>query len=231
MGLTSNLYRKQVTRLFSARMKMILLGAFFLAVITLTHGADLKKDKGLTGGQVTKENRSRLKCPPLKTCPAQRVMGLTEVKFENGSAHATAEHEAPYNAASAFILGHEYGWINGEEILPSTIWYEFPVGQQVVPGRVSFRPRQECCLDFAPYVWEFVGSNDETCQRSGKWTVLCQDLSGSGYPHKTWTKFCEVDEKITTEFRCLGILVWNTGVWGSGTLTLKDIRMWKKEFH
>ena len=111
-------------------------------------------------------------------------MGLTEVKFEGGSANATKESPPTWTAAKAFILGHEYGWSTGDEILPSTVWYEFPVGQQFVPARVSFRARQDTITLEAPTMWQFVGSNDETCQRFGNWTVLCQDLSGSGYRTK-----------------------------------------------
>merc|ERR1712002_447134 len=199
---TSNLYRKQVTRLFSARMKMISLGAFFLAVISLTHGAALNNDT---------------------------VMGLTEVKFEGGSANATEDQGAPWNPANAFILGHENGWANGDEILPSTVWYEFPVGQQFVPARVSFRTRYTSADGkYGPTMWQFVGSNDQTCQRFGNWTVVCQDLSGSGYRGEAWTKYCNVDENITTEFRCLGIAVLNDGGRDDPTVIVKDIRMWKK---
>merc|ERR1712168_1472709 len=200
---TSNLYRKQVTRLFPARMKMISLDAFFLAVITLTHGAALNNDT---------------------------VMGLTEGKFEGGSANATKEDLPTWAAANAFILGAYYGWANTGEILPSTVWYEFPVGQQFVPARVSFRTYDASSGQYAT-MWQFVGSNDETCQRFGNWTVLCQDLSGSGYRGNAWTKYCNVDENITTEFRCLGIAVLNNGGRDDASTSLKDVRMWKKEFH
>ena len=43
----------------------------------------------------------------------------------------------------------------------------------------------------------------------------------------TWTKFCEVDEKILTKFRCLGISVLNTKH-PRGVVSLKDVRIWKK---
>jgi len=158
------------------------------------------------------------------------VMGLTEVRFEGGSARATKEAGTPWTAEKAFLLGHANAWHNSREILPSTVWYEFPVGQRFAPARVSFRPRQDCCLNEAPNMWQFVGSNDEACHRFGNWTVLCQDLSGSGYRHNAWTKHCDVDEKITTEFRCLGIAVLNTDDKGS-IASLKDVRMWKKGFH
>ena len=159
-------------------------------------------------------------------------MGLTEVTFQGGSAQSTSQSLAPWTCDKAFILGHANAWHNGNAILPSMVWYVFPVGKRFVPGRVSFRGRQGCCLDEAPTMWQFVGSNDETCDRlsTGHWTVLCQDLSGSGYPHQAWTKYCDVDEKINTEFRCLGISVLNTGNKDS-IASLKDVRMWKKAFY
>ena len=156
------------------------------------------------------------------------------MRFEGGSAHATTEHPPPWTADKAFILAHPNAWhVNSGvgRILPHTVWYEFPAGKRFVPGRVSFRARQDCsCLDQAPTMWQFVGSNDEICNGASNWTILCQDLSGSGYPHKAWTKYCEVDDKITREFRCLGITVLNTGQ-KDGVASFKDVRMWKKVLH
>jgi len=156
--------------------------------------------------------------------------GLTEVKFEGGSANATNEHNQAFSAEKAFILGAanaDDAWHNGKEILTSIVWYEFQI--KIVPGRVSFRGREKSNQNAltAPVQWQFVGSNDETCNRFSCWTVLCEDLSGTAYPHKGWTKYCDVDEKITTEFRCLGIAVLNTRSADSGA-ALRDIRMWKK---
>ena len=153
------------------------------------------------------------------------------MRFEGGSAHATTEHPPPWTADKAFILAHPNAWhVNSGvgRILPHTVWYEFPAGKRFVPGRVSFRGRQDCsCLDQTSTMWQFVGSNDEICNGASNWTILCQDLSGSGYPHKAWTKYCEVDDKITREFRCLGITVLNTGN-KDGKASFKDVRMWKK---
>merc|ERR1711917_73156 len=58
----------------------------------------------------------------LKPCTGT---GLTEVKFEGGSANANADD----------------AWHNGKEILTSIVWYEFQI--KIVPGRVSFRGREK----------------------------------------------------------------------------------------
>ena len=147
--------------------------------------------------------------------------------FEGGQAKATSQ-TAAWIPANAFILGHALGWHNDGQILPSTVWYEFPAGKHFVPGRVTFRPRQDAYLENTPNMWQFVGSNDETCNRFSNWTVLCQDLSGNKAPYKGWTLFCDVDEKIITEFRCLGITVLNAGQFN--VAAFKDVRMWKKVY-
>jgi len=158
--------------------------------------------------------------------------GLMEVEFKDGFANATQNYQSGWTADKAFnpdpalIL---YAWHNGYETLPSIVWYVFQDKDVFVPVSVSFRPRQDPpdWKDMAPTMWQFVGSNDETCNRFSCWTVLCQDLSGTPYPHKGHTKYCDVDEKITTTFRCLGIRVLNNGRHDSQA-SLRDIRMWKK---
>ena len=79
-----------------------------------------------------------------------------------------------------------------------------------------------------PTVWQFVGSNDASCGEFGRWAVLCEDKSNAGYPTKYWTKYCDVDDKIVTKFRCLGISVLNTHN-VHGVACLKDVRIWKKD--
>ena len=156
------------------------------------------------------------------------VKALAEVTFEGGHAKATSQ-TAGRIPANAFILGHALGWHNDGQIFPSMVWYEFPAGKQFVPGRITFRPRQEdCCLHDTPTMWQFVGSNDETCNRFSNWTVLCQNLSGNKVPYKAWTLFCDVDDKIITEFRCLGITVLNTFNKSGPNAALNDVRIWKK---
>ena len=84
-------------------------------------------------------------------CP---VPALSEVLFEGGSAHATSEHTPPWTADKAFARNHGNAWINSlatnERIFPEIVWYEFPAGKTFVPGRVSFRPRQDGYYDQVP---------------------------------------------------------------------------------
>ena len=163
------------------------------------------------------------------------VAALAEVRFEGGVANSSppSEGDTGWTASKAFILGHTKSWYSGVgKIFPMTVWYEFPEGKHFVPGRVSFRGRQDCpnCFkDQTPTMWQFVGSNDDKCDRFSRWTVLCQDLSDRGYPNNKRVKYCNVDDKITSEFRCLGItLLNNLNI--SGEASLKDVRMWKKTY-
>jgi len=158
------------------------------------------------------------------------VSALAEVRIEGGIARATSQWTAPWTADKAFILGHANAWHNDVEngrIFPQTVWYEFPAGKRFVPGRVSFHGRQDS--NSGPATWQFVGSNDESCDQYSRWTVLCQDLSKDPLPHKAWTQYCDVDDKIISEFRCLGIAVLNV-FREDGFAGLKDVRMWKKVF-
>ena len=159
------------------------------------------------------------------------VLAISEVEIKGGSAHATSSHPAPWTPEAAFILGHSNAWIAEDPSVPfpSTVWYEFPAQATFVPARVSFRPRQDCCQDEGPTVWQFVGSNDENCGKFGNWTVLCEDKSDTGYPTKAWTKYCDVDNKILKRFRCLGISGLNTRN-KDGIMSLKDVRFWKKTY-
>jgi len=162
------------------------------------------------------------------------VSAISEVVFEGGSAGATSIHRAPWTPDKAFSRGHSHAWHNANEaadrVFPDIVWYEFPAGKSFVPGRVSFRGRQDCCLNQTPTVWQFVGSNDESCGKYGNWSILCGDNSNAAYPNKFWTKYCDVDDKITTAFRCLGIMVLNTHEDKNGAASLRDVRMWKKVY-
>lgn len=163
------------------------------------------------------------------------VMAISEVEIKDGSAHATNSYPAPWTPEKAFILGHANAWINSnnanERIFPNMVWYEFPADKTFVPARISFRPRQDCCLDQAPTVWQFVGSNDVSCGKFGQWTVLCEDKSNTMYPSKFSIKYCDVDEKILGEFKCLGISILSTQSIQHGYAALKDVRIWRKLVH
>jgi len=157
---------------------------------------------------------------------------ISEVVFEGGSAHATSAISAKWSADKAFILGHANGWHVGggatDRIFPAMVWYKFPEEKAFVPARVSFRGRQDRdAFDQVPAMWQFIGSNDENCGQFSQWTVLCEDLSNAGVPHRFWTKYCTVDDGIFTKFRCFGISVLNVANTG-GAASLKDVRIWKK---
>ena len=77
-------------------------------------------------------------------------------------------------------------------------------------------------------MWQFVGSNDQNCGKFGNWFVLCEDLSKSGYRNEYFTKYCDVDEKVMTKFRCLGISVLNT--LDGERAWIKDMRMWRRDY-
>ena len=86
-------------------------------------------------------------------------MAIAEVEIRDGRARATSNYPAPWTADKAFILGHAYAWHAGKnpELFPAMVWYEFPAENTFAPGRISFRPRKDCCLDEAPTVWQFIG--------------------------------------------------------------------------
>jgi len=139
-----------------------------------------------------------------------------------------------YPPKNAFIRGNPYPWLSGgdkknRDIFPQMVWYDFGHGNAFVPARVSFRGRPDYDESLwwrqsAPSIWEFVGSNDDTCAGSGNWTVLCQDLSDV-VPQKVGeTKFCDVHSNNPREYRCLGINVIRVHY----TYTsLSNVRMWK----
>ena len=158
------------------------------------------------------------------------VTAISEVEFKDGVAHATSFYDHNWTADKAFILGHATGWRHNPTafvIFPILIWYEFPADKTFVPAGISFRPRNDNAPNEGPTMWKYVGSNDAKCSKAGNWTVLCEDLSDAGYRTKFTTKYCDVDDKSTRKFRCLGIMVLNTHHDG-GVTALKDVRMWKK---
>ena len=165
-------------------------------------------------------------------------MALAEVEIKDGSAHATSEYPAPWTADKAFSVGHNVAWhskfdpiTKAYDRFPILVWYEFPAENTFIPGRVSFRARQDeiKLKNQIPGQWQFVGSNDAKCNKFGKWTVLCEDLSNHVDPNLCWTKYCNVEDKILKKYKCLGINVLNSNYEG-GSATLRDVRMWEKIF-
>merc|ERR1711872_1186853 len=108
------------------------------------------------------------------------VQSLEEVTFEGGSAVATSEYSSAYTAKLAFNQ-ITHGWRNDADIeaLPSMVWYEFPANKSFIPGRVSFRPRQDWtgATTEGPSMWQFVASNDVLCHKRGRAHVESVSLS------------------------------------------------------
>ena len=76
-------------------------------------------------------------------------------------------------------------------------------------------------------MYQFVGSNDATCNDDATWTVLCEDLSDRAWRNEWEVRYCKVKAEISEKFRCLGFRVLanrRTDGWTS----LRNIRMWER---
>merc|ERR1711872_436503 len=114
------------------------------------------------------------------------TLALTEVEITGGSAHATSVYP---ESKAEYAFSDKSHWHLGRDSpgkysrFPVLVWYEFPEEKLFVPGRVSFRGRQDSTLTVVqqqtPSEWQFVGSNDQSCGKFGTWTVLCEDRSNA----------------------------------------------------
>lgn len=164
------------------------------------------------------------------------VRVIKEVPITHGKAGASSSWPAGAwsNPESAFLQNIKEAWASGKypnEVrvpAPHLIWYDFPEGKAFVPAEVSFRPRQDVAQGWqhAPTKWQFVGTNDVTCDQNSAWAILCEDLSGAGYKTNNDIKFCSVPLHFNRKYRCLGIrILQNTNVWETG---LQSLRFWEK---
>merc|ERR1712098_595294 len=80
---------------------------------------------------------------------------------------------------------------------------------------------------YTPSIWEFVGSNDEVCSKSGDWTILCRDYSDVKPRNIFAIKRCDVEGRAQKKFRCLGINILSTHMQHSA---VSNIRMWQKVY-
>ena len=114
---------------------------------------------------------------------------------------------------------------------PHLIWYKFPKKDAFYPARVSFKARvgSGCNAGYCRATkYQFVGSNDPSCNRYSNWKVLCQDLSGERFGYNT-VKYCNVNEEVTEKFSCLGISVLEASYTGYNCVSMSAIRMWEFE--
>ena len=165
---------------------------------------------------------------------------MKEVAFKNGIAGASSNYN-PGRAGQAFQRTSNAFWHSGRDAdgkgdlvipFPHLIWYEFKT--PFVPGRVSFRPRVSAgCGDTGFWCgatkWQFIGTNDDSCDENSAWTVLCEDLSGRHFERQTQSKYCTVNKSGRKSFKCLGISVLDSSYAGNyACVSLGGIRMWER---
>jgi len=166
---------------------------------------------------------------------------LKELQFVGGSYGASSKYQPTASVENAFkhdvdTLLHTGRDANGNGDLavpfPHLIWYDFKMG--VLPGRVSFRPRNDkSCGDRGFWCgatkWQFIGTNDEVCDENSAWTILCEDLSGRPFERPRQSKYCEVEKSVQGAFRCLGISVLDSSYEADySCVSISGIRMWKR---
>jgi len=159
---------------------------------------------------------------------------LQEVKFEGGKADASSKWDPSRNPEIAFQNNPDF-WSGGRGKhgggngvpFPYYIWYDFG-NRTIVPARAGIRGfMNKENPQYGPTMWEFIGSNDEECGKYSRWTILCSDLSGKMFQRMFQLKYCDVDQQITSSFRCLGISVLDHGYKNSPEAVISFIRMWK----
>jgi len=159
---------------------------------------------------------------------------LQEVKFEGGKAGASSKWSPGKNPEKAFTINTDY-WSGGrnkhgrgdEVPFPYFVWYDFG-NRTIVPARVGIRGWfQPVDTGYGPTMWEFIGSNDEECGKYSRWTILCSDLSDKKFQRKYQVKYCDVDQQITSSFRCLGISILNHSHKDYPEAVISIIRIWK----
>jgi len=162
------------------------------------------------------------------------VRVIKEVPTTHGKAGASSSwRNQPWaNPENALRQDIKEGWASGifssdvRTPLPHLIWYDFPAEKAFIPAEVSFRPRQAGTTLYAPTKWQFVGTNDLTCDEKAAWAILCEDLSGAGYKSQGDIKFCSVSERINRKYRCLGVRILQNG---NGVESgLQSLRFWEK---
>ena len=79
----------------------------------------------------------------------------------------------------------------------------------------------------APTAYQFVGSNDDTCNDDATWTVLCEDRSDQPWRNYWEVRYCTVKPEMREKFRCLGIRALKNRR-DNGWTAIRNIRMWER---
>jgi len=169
-------------------------------------------------------------------CQISQGNHIKEIKFGSGLAGATSFLSDNWKPDNAFKhnLRVGKGWHTGPADghatpLPAMIWYDFKT-EIYRPAEISFQPAQDYHnLQRSPTSYQFVGSNEESCDDYSAWTVLCEDLSGKAWRDAWEVRYCKVKPEMTWKFRCLGVRVLanHAGLVGGWT-TIRNIRMWER---
>lgn len=175
-------------------------------------------------------------CEAELVCHNEPAPSYSLVKPSGGTSYCSCSTTTRTTSYVGSVFTTSYG--TGDFIcthwpdLPLYIWYEFPATALFVPGIVSFFPHSSSSYynDY-PVDYQFVGSNDKTCQKDSNWVVL-GEVNHNTHSHTQYKyerSYCKAAPAIVQPFRCVGIKVMNTNDWASnGYIALRGIQFWKK---
>jgi secreted trypsin-like serine protease len=167
------------------------------------------------------------------------IATIKEVDIKGGHAGASSQWNGDWAAKYAFkSSGNNVAWYSGNsdnsnhpEDFPLYLWYDFE--KPFRPADISFRPQPGPPRRFDDEVtkFQFIGTNDKTCNKNSSWTVLCEDLSGKPFANSLETHFCLVKDSDYTTFRCLGLRIlasYTRHKYYIGYASVSNIRMWER---
>ena len=162
-----------------------------------------------------------------------------EVKFTDGEAGASSQNPS-WDASSPFQRPTANTWRSADNPQPAIfIWYEFK--RQHQPAKISFMVPQHfggcgAWPDCIPSKFEFIGTNDATCNQDSNWSTLCKRQYGEFDSNQLQIQMkkplgCQVDRNQLCQdekFRCLGLKILAYGLRNRGLYaTLTKIQMWE----
>jgi len=169
----------------------------------VTAAANEKKSPGLTRGNNTIDRNAYHYGGTKKINfddPLKLVQeGKIGVSYNLGDAHYIAR------AFKKDFSDADFGWDANN--CPQTLWCRFDDAK--VPAGVTFFPTQLRSWANQRHVtkWQFVASFDSDCNQNSAWEVICEDLSGSLFTHKTGSKGCFAGKEVQEKYKCFGIRV------------------------
>ena len=155
-------------------------------------------------------------------------MVVREVVFSEGIAGASSQY-ATFDPKHAFVPAGA-PWITDNKH-PQYLWYDFQnPGHLYCPTKISFLPEQSEGLATAPNrfpkIFQFIGTNDNTCNEDSHWEVLCEAEYQELVSSQQESRGCEVKEQ-SRNFRCFGIKVLENH--GDKYTALDNVNIWVAE--